>query len=84
VIAPGSDADIVLWDPVAERTIAIDLLHHDGDYSPWEGWHVSGWPAMTILGGAVAVEHGELLADSRAGSFVPRRVDAEVLSSPAV
>jgi hypothetical protein len=39
---------------------------------------------MTILGGAVAVEHGELLADSRAGSFVSRRVDAEVLSSPAV
>jgi dihydropyrimidinase len=84
LIAPGSDADIVLWDPVAERTITIDLLHHDGDYSPWEGWRVRGWPAVTFLGGAVAVEHGELLADSRAGSFVPRRVDAEVLSSPAV
>jgi dihydropyrimidinase len=84
VIAAGSDADLVVWDPDLQRTITMELLHHDGDYSPWEGWHVRGWPAMTILGGAVAVEDGRLLADSRAGSFVPRKVDADVLSRPAL
>ena len=42
VIAPGSDADLVLWDPAVERTITIDDLHHDGDYSPWEGWQREG------------------------------------------
>jgi dihydropyrimidinase len=84
VIAPGSDADVVVWDPAVERTITMELLHHDGDYSPWEGWRVQGWPVMTILGGAVAVEDGRLLVDTGVGSFVPRKVDAEVLRRPAV
>jgi dihydropyrimidinase len=84
LIAPGSDADLVLWDPGVERTITMADLHHDGDYSPWEGWHVRGWPAMTILGGAVAVEDGKLLSGADTGSFVPRKVDQDVLSRPAV
>jgi dihydropyrimidinase len=84
LIAPGSDADLVLWDPGVERTITMADLHHDSDYSPWEGWHVRGWPAMTILGGAVAVEDGKLLSGADTGSFVPRKVDQDVLSRPAV
>ena len=62
----------------------MELLHHDGDHSPWEGWRVQGRPVMTILGGAVAVEDGRLLVDDGVGSFVPRKVDAEVLMRPAV
>ena len=41
-IALGSDADLAVWDPDAERTIALDDLHHEFDYSPWEGWQVHG------------------------------------------
>ena len=44
LIAPGSDADLVLWDPEVRRTISLGDLHHEGDYSPWEGWEVEGWP----------------------------------------
>ena len=82
VIAPGSDADIVLWDPAAERTITIDDLHHDGDYSPWEGWHVTGWPVTTIHRGRVVVEGGVLAAEPGDGVFVPRKIETDVLERP--
>ena len=83
MIAPGSDADLVIWDPDIERTITIDELHHDGDYSPWEGWQVRGWPHTTILRGRVVVDRGELLAQPGDGIFVRRKLDADVLARPA-
>jgi dihydropyrimidinase len=61
----------------------MDLLHHDGDYSPWEGWRVRGWPATTILRGQVVVDGGELHAEPGFGRFVPRTLDPEVLARPA-
>jgi dihydropyrimidinase len=82
VLAEGSDGDICVWDPDARWTIAIDDLHHDGDYSPWEGWEVKGWPATTILRGSVVVEDGRLNAEPGFGRFVPRRLDPEVLARP--
>jgi dihydropyrimidinase len=83
VIAPGSDADIVVWDPDEEWTISIDELHHDGDYSPWEGWRVRGRPVATVLRGRVVVEDGRLDAEPGYGRFVPRKVEPDVLSGPA-
>jgi dihydropyrimidinase len=83
VIASGSDADLVLWDPEAERTITIDELHHDGDYSPWEGWHVRGLPVATILRGTVVVEDGELRAQPGDGTFVPRKLEPDALQRAA-
>jgi len=82
VIAPGSDADLVLWDPAIERTITMDDLHHDGDYSPWEGWPVQGWPLTTILRGSVVVEDGRLNVEPGHGRFVPRKLDPDVLARP--
>jgi dihydropyrimidinase len=82
-IAPGSDADLVLWDPDAERTITIDDLHHEGDYSPWEGWRVRGWPVTTILRGEIVVDAGRLLNRPGDGRFVKRKHEAEVLARVA-
>lgn len=82
VIAAGSDADLVIWNPQDERTITIDHLHHDGDYSPWEGWHVRGWPETTILRGRIAVDRGELLAAPGDGVFVSRKIEPDVLARP--
>jgi dihydropyrimidinase len=84
VIAPGSDADLVLWDPTAERTISMDTLHHDGDYSPWEGWSVRGWPTLTVLRGEVVVENGRLHSQPGSGEFIPRKLDRDVLERPAL
>jgi dihydropyrimidinase len=83
VIAPGSDADLVLWDPAVERTISMDLLHRDGDYSPWEGWSVRGWPTLTILRGEVVIENGRLHSQPGSGEFIPRKLDRDVLEGPA-
>jgi dihydropyrimidinase len=84
VIAPGSDADLVLWGPDVERTITLDDLHHNGDYSPWEGWRVRGWPVTTILRGRLLVENGRLVGTPADGRWLPRRLDAELLARPAI
>ena len=50
-IAVGSDADIVLFDPNLKKTITVDELHADSDYSIWDGFECEGYPIMTILRG---------------------------------
>jgi dihydropyrimidinase len=84
VIAPGSDADLAVWDPEVERTISMNVLHHESDYSPWEGWRVQGWPVTAILRGKVVVDGGRLLGSPSDGQWVARRVAADVLSRPVV
>ena len=54
----GKDADIALWDPALTRTITQDDLHHGSDYTPWEGFEVTGWPVRTILRGRTVMLDG--------------------------
>ncbi|HUG38321.1 MAG TPA: amidohydrolase family protein [Candidatus Limnocylindrales bacterium] len=82
VLAPGSDADIVLIDPAIAKTLRREDFHVS-DYSPWEGWTVRGWPVTTILRGKVVVENGRLLGSTSDGKLVPRKVSPEVLRRPA-
>jgi dihydropyrimidinase len=84
VILPGSDADLVVWDQAGARTISMADLHHDGDYSPWEGWKVGAWPIVTILRGRPIVRDGQLLGDPSRGQWVARQISAEVLEGPSV
>ncbi|PZQ50037.1 MAG: dihydropyrimidinase [Rhodovulum sulfidophilum] len=71
-IAPGYDADIVLWDPKRQVTIRQELMHHGADYTPWEGYEVTGWPQSTILRGEVVMRDGEILGRKGAGAFLRR------------
>ncbi len=71
LISPGSDADIVLIDPKADRTIRQSELHSDCDYSVWDGWHCSGYPTTTILGGNVLVQDGKWVGQEGGGTFIP-------------
>jgi dihydropyrimidinase len=71
-LAPGADADLVLWDPDAERTIRNTDLHHAIDYMPWERMRVKGWPAVTIRRGEVAARNGQVLAQPGSGRFLAR------------
>ena len=82
-IATGSDADIVLFDPDMKRTITLDGLHADSDYSIWEGFECQGYPVTTILRGKVIVENGELKGSPTDGNWLARKVAAAVLASPA-
>jgi len=71
-IAPGFDADIVLWDPNRKETIRQELMHHGADYTPYEGLEVTGWPVMTVLRGKVVMENGEIVGEPGDGGFLKR------------
>lgn len=71
-IAVGADADITLWDPARRETIRQDAMHHGSDYTPWEGFEVTGWPVCTILRGAPIVQNGTLLPRAPAGVHLER------------
>lgn len=70
-IAIGQDADIVLWDPEARRTITQNDLHHGSDYTPWEGFEVKGWPVRTMLRGQTVMLDGNPVGEPN-GTHVAR------------
>ena len=82
-IAVGSDADIVLFDPNIKKTLTLEDLHADSDYSIWEGFECSGYPVLTMLRGKVIVEDGKLQGSSGDGQWLHRRVAPGVLAQPA-
>ena len=71
-IAPGADADLVLWDPTKRVRITNALLQHRIDYTPYEGREVTGWPVMTIRRGEVAMRDGVVTAAPGSGRFLAR------------
>jgi dihydropyrimidinase len=81
VIAAGSDADLVLIDPSIDKVLTRDDFHVS-DYSPWEGWHISGWPVTTILRGKVIVDGGRLLGSTADGRLASRKIDGALLGRP--
>lgn len=72
VITPGADADIVIWDPAATKTISADSQVSRIDYNVFEGFECIGLPTVTISGGRVAYRDGELLAQAGDGRYVQR------------
>ncbi|TVR42548.1 MAG: dihydropyrimidinase [Bacteroidia bacterium] len=58
LIAEGSDADLVIWDPNAEETISVKTHHQNSDMNIYEGIRVYGKPVFVIAGGKTAVSHG--------------------------
>ena len=84
VLLPGSDADLVILDPDLNRTITLDDLHADCDYTIWEGFPCRGYPITTILRGKVIVDNGRLLGSPDDGQWLSRAVDPAILSRPAV
>lgn len=58
VLAPGSDADIVVWDPNQARTLGVSTQHSRADYSVYEGMVVSASPRTVISRGEIVVNDG--------------------------
>jgi dihydropyrimidinase len=71
-IAPGADADLVVWDPDVSWTIGVATLHDRLDYTPYEGMEARGRPRFVVVGGEVAVEEGRYLGRSRGAKFLAR------------
>ncbi|MGY6633040.1 MAG: dihydropyrimidinase [Alkalilacustris sp.] len=78
-IRVGADADIALWDPTARRTIRQADLHHGADYTPWEGFEITGWPVATFLRGMVVMRDGRLADSAPAGRALVRDLPETLL-----
>jgi dihydropyrimidinase len=72
VIEVGRDADLVLLDPAARRTIRQADMHHTSDYTPYEGIEVPGAVRSTFVRGRAVVRDGHAAGDRGWGQFVER------------
>lgn len=64
-IAPGFDADLVLVDLDNYRPVLREELMTKCGWSPFEGWSLTGWPVVTIVGGEVVFHRGEFNSEFR-------------------
>jgi len=69
-LAVGSDADVVIFDPERTRTVDGSLLHSNADYSVYDGWQVSGWPAVVLRRGEVVYAEDRVLAAPGSGQVL--------------
>lgn len=72
-IAPGSDADIVIFDPNERHTLSAKTHHMNVDYSAYEGHEVQGKCKTVILRGKVAIDEGKVLIEKGYGQYVKRK-----------
>ena len=73
VIAPGADADIVVYDPAGHTSIGVDKTHHmNMDHSAWEGFEIDGHVDTVLSRGKVVVDDGAYLGAKGDGRFVKR------------
>jgi len=71
-IAPGSDADIVVWDPKAEHLISAKTHHMRVDYSMFEGFKVIGNARQVFSRGELIVENGQYVGRAGRGQYLRR------------
>ena len=72
LVAAGSDADLVVWDPMASKTISAKTHHQNVDYNIFEGMTVTGTASHTISQGKVVFKGGELQVQRGAGRYIER------------
>jgi dihydropyrimidinase len=73
-IAPGSDADIVIFDPEKKQRLSVTTLHMKVDYNPYEGREITGVSETVISRGRVIVDKGAFSGRAGAGSFLRRSI----------
>ncbi len=72
-IAPGSDADLVIFDPAKKHTLSAKTHHMKVDYNPYEGREVTGKAETVLSRGRVIIENGQFIGKPGAGSFLKRQ-----------
>lgn len=72
-IAPGADADIVVFDPERRVTLSAKTLHMKVDYNPYEGREVVGAADVVLSRGRVVIEGGRFVGRKGAGTFIRRQ-----------
>jgi dihydropyrimidinase len=73
VLAPGSDADVVVYDPNGHTSIGLGKTHHmNMDHSAWEGYEIDGHVDTVLSRGTVVVDGGEYLGRKGHGQYLRR------------
>lgn len=72
-IAPGSDADLVVWDPRSTTVFKAEELHQQVDYTPYEGFKRTGQARHVFLRGKQIVQNGQLKVDKPTGIYLSRK-----------
>ncbi|WP_306262298.1 dihydropyrimidinase [Pararhizobium sp. IMCC21322] len=77
-IMPGADADIVVWDPEASKTIQASTQKSAIDYNVFEGFEVTGLPVMTFNRGEMVYKEGDVIGETGRGRFIKREANPPV------
>jgi dihydropyrimidinase len=78
-LLPGSDADIVVWDPERQLTYGTAWSQQRTDYSLYEGWELVGFPERVYLRGHLLVERGQWYGHAGMGEYLYRKPSAVVI-----
>ncbi|MEA4908411.1 MAG: dihydropyrimidinase [Chloroflexi bacterium] len=78
-LMPGSDADIVIWDPQREVQYGVAYAQHRTDYNLFEGWQLKGFPEKVYLRGRLLVDGREWMGSPGTGRYLKRRPFGDVL-----
>lgn len=78
-LEPGSDADLVIWDPDQELVYGVDVAHQRTDYNLYEGWELKGYPQKVFSRGKCIVDGERWLGKKGQGKFLKRKPFAEVI-----
>jgi dihydropyrimidinase len=71
VVAPGSDADLVVWDPAAPTRLSVETMNDGLDWTPYEGIEVPGSVRDVLAGGERVVADGRWVGDEHRGEYLP-------------
>ena len=73
VIAPGADADIVVYDPKGHTSIGYEKTHHmNMDHSAWEGYVIDGKVDTVLSRGSVLIENDQYVGRKGHGKYIKR------------
>jgi dihydropyrimidinase len=78
-LLPGSDADIVIWDPNRKLTYGLAYAHHRTDYNLYEGWELTGFPEKVFLRGNLIVDGSQWYGKPGMGKYLKRVAGAPIL-----
>jgi dihydropyrimidinase len=78
-LLPGSDADLVIWDPARKVRYGLAHSHQRTDYNLYEGWELTGYPEKVFLRGKMIVDGEKWLGRAGGGQFLKRSAAGEVI-----
>ena len=73
-ISVGSDADLVVVDLNKKVKVEAGKLHYISDFTPFEGWEITGGPILTMVRGKVVMENGQMMGGPGYGKYIPAQL----------